>query len=253
MARKEVVKDIFNDIAPKYDLLNHLLSMNIDKGWRRRAMKYIGEDQKDHLLDVACGTGDFSIAACRAGVRRVTGIDISANMVEIGRKKVRALGLEDRIELRNGDSEQMEFPDAVFDVVTVAFGVRNFEHLTQGLREMRRVLRPGGKVIVLEFSMPERFPMRQLYRFYFRHILPRVGGWISGNKGAYAYLPESVLKFPQGRQFLEIMENCGFPASQQEKLSFGIASLYVGVKPADEGGCSETARSGQKSEQQSGQ
>lgn len=230
MAKKEVVKDIFNDIAPKYDLLNHLLSMNIDKGWRRKAMQYIGEKEKGHLLDVACGTGDFSIAASRAGVKEVTGIDISANMVEIGRKKVHELGLDGRVDLRSGDSEEMEFEDGSFDVVTVAFGVRNFEHLELGLKEMQRVLRPGGKVIILEFSMPEHFPMRQLYRFYFRYILPTLGGWISGNKGAYTYLPESVMKFPQGQAFLNIMKNCGFEESMQRKLSFGIASLYVGKK-----------------------
>ncbi len=234
MAKKEVVKNIFNDIAPRYDLLNHLLSMNIDKGWRKKAMKYISGEEKEHLLDVACGTGDFSIAACRVGVKQVTGIDISANMVEIGRKKVREMGLEQVINLQHGDSEQMEFPDNSFDVVTVAFGVRNFEHLELGLKEMQRVLRPGGKVIILEFSMPEHFPMKQLYQFYFRHILPAIGGWISGNKGAYTYLPESVMKFPQGRHFLDILERCGFEQPIQRKLSFGIASLYVGRKPEQE-------------------
>lgn len=230
MAKKEVVKDIFNDIAPKYDLLNHLLSLNIDKGWRRKAMKHIGEEGKGHLLDVACGTGDFSIAACKAGVKQVTGIDISANMVEIGKKKVHDAGLDARIDLRSGDSEQMEFPDATFDTVTVAFGVRNFEHLEQGLREMQRVLRPGGKVIILEFSMPEHFPMKQLYLFYFRRILPLVGGWISGNRGAYTYLPESVMRFPQGQAFLDILSTCGFRNVRRQKLTFGIASLYTGEK-----------------------
>ena len=232
MAKKEVVQDIFNDIAPRYDLLNHLLSMNIDKGWRRKAMKHIGKDGKKRLLDVACGTGDFSIAACRAGVERVTGIDISANMVEVGRRKVREAGLDHRINLQIGDSERMDFADDVFDAVTVAFGVRNFEHLEAGLREMLRVLRPGGKAVILEFSMPERFPMRQLYTFYFRHVLPTVGGWISGNKGAYAYLPASVMNFPQGQAFLDIMRLCGFTSSVQQRLTFGIASLYVGEKPA---------------------
>lgn len=230
MAKKEVVQNIFNDIAPKYDLLNHLLSMNIDKGWRRRAMKYIGEHQKGSLLDVACGTGDFSIAAYRKGVKQVTGIDISANMVEVGRKKIREMGLEKYIDLQNGDSEQMNFADGTFDVVTVAFGVRNFEHLELGLKEMYRVLKPGGKAIILEFSMPEHFPMKQLYKFYFRHVLPVIGGWISGNKGAYTYLPESVMKFPQGCAFLNIMSQCGFQNSLRQKLSGGIASIYVGEK-----------------------
>ncbi len=230
MAKKEIVQGIFNDIAPKYDLLNHLLSMNIDKRWRRQAMKYIGEREKNCLLDVACGTGDFSIAACRMGVGRVTGIDISANMVEIGRKKVRELGLEANVDLRIGDSEQMEFATGEFDVVTVAFGVRNFEHLEAGLREMQRVLRSGGKVIILEFSMPEHFPMKQLYQFYFRRILPVIGGWLSGNRGAYSYLPESVMKFPQVQVFLDIMEKCGFKNTFRRKLSGGIASIYVGEK-----------------------
>ena len=230
MAKKEIVEGIFNDIAPKYDLLNHLLSMNIDKRWRKKAMKFIGKDEKGHLLDVACGTGDFSIAAYRAGVKRITGIDISVNMVNIGRKKIEEAGLAACIDLQVGDSEKMVFPDGQFDVVTVAFGVRNFEHLEAGLREMQRVLKKGGKVIILEFSMPEHFPMKQMYKFYFRHILPSIGGWISGNKNAYTYLPESVMKFPQGQQFLAIMESCGFRNPLQKKLSGGIASLYVGIK-----------------------
>lgn len=229
MAKKEAVKEIFNDIAPKYDLLNHFLSLNIDKSWRRKAIGYIRQEEKGELLDVACGTGDFSIAAYRAGVRKVTGIDISANMVAIGQKKVAELGLP-HITLQAGDSEQIEFEDGHFDVVTVAFGVRNFEHLEVGLKEMQRVLKKGGKVIVLEFSMPEYFPMKQFYRFYFRHILPVLGGWISGNKGAYTYLPESVMKFPQGKQFLEILKECGFGQVMQRKLTFGIASIYVGIK-----------------------
>lgn len=204
--------------------------MNIDKKWRKKAMKCIGEEEKGMLLDVACGTGDFSIAACRAGVRKVTGVDISDNMVEIGKKKVKEMGLDSRICLQCGDSEQLEFADGDFDVVTVAFGVRNFEHLEKGLREMHRVLKPGGKVIILEFSMPGHFPMKQLYKFYFRRILPTIGGIISGNKRAYTYLPESVMRFPQGATFLQIMRDCGFSEVIQTKLTFGIASLYVGLK-----------------------
>lgn len=230
MAKKEAVKEIFNDIAPKYDLLNHFLSLNIDKRWRRKAIGYIRPGEKGELLDVACGTGDFSIAAYRAGVQKVTGIDISANMVAIGQKKVDNLGLTPHITLQAGDSEQIEFEDEHFDVVTVAFGVRNFEHLEAGLREMQRVLKKGGKVVILEFSMPEHFPMKQLYKFYFRHILPVLGGWISGNKGAYTYLPESVMKFPQGQAFLDILKGGGFEQATQRKLTFGIASIYIGVK-----------------------
>ena len=230
MAKKEAVKGIFNDIAPRYDLLNHFLSMNIDKSWRRKAMKELSGGNNELLLDVACGTGDFSIAANKAGVKKVIGVDISENMVAVGCKKVRERGLEQQIELMAGDSENLEFPDGHFDAVTVAFGVRNFEHLEKGLTEMQRVLKPDGKVIILEFSMPEHFPMKQLYKFYFRYILPWIGGLISGNKGAYTYLPESVMKFPQGKQFLSILESCGFRNTNRKKLTFGIASLYIGYK-----------------------
>lgn len=231
MGKKEAVTDIFNDIAPKYDLLNHLLSMNIDKRWRKIAMKNImGTGKNITLLDVACGTGDFSIAAYRAGVRNVTGIDISTQMIEVGEKKIKEKGLDKFITLKSGDSEKMEFEDSSFDAVSVAFGVRNFEHLQLGLQEMFRVLKKGGKVVILEFSMPEHFPMKQLYKFYFRYILPSVGGWISGNKEAYTYLPESVMKFPQGQQFLQILSSCGFKEVSQKKLNFGIASIYVGIK-----------------------
>ena len=204
--------------------------MNIDKKWRRKAIRCLQGNDKGKLLDVACGTGDFSIAASQAGVSRIIGIDISEKMLEIGRKKVEAAGLAAKIDLRYGDSERMEFADETFDAVTVAFGVRNFEHLEIGLKEMYRVLKQEGKVVILEFSMPRYFPMRQLYRFYFRHILPLVGGWISGNKGAYVYLPESVSRFPQGNDFLQILSVCGFKRTFQKRLTFGVASLYVGYK-----------------------
>ena len=230
MAKKEAVQGIFNDIAPSYDRLNQFLSLNIDKKWRRKAIRCLQGNDKGKLLDVACGTGDFSIAASQAGVSRVIGIDISEKMLEIGRKKVEAAGLAAKIDLRYGDSERMEFADETFDAVTVAFGVRNFEHLEIGLKEMYRVLKQEGKVVILEFSMPRYFPMRQLYRFYFRHILPLVGGWISGNKGAYVYLPESVSRFPQGNDFLQILSVCGFKRTFQKRLTFGVASLYVGYK-----------------------
>ena len=227
MAKKEAVQGIFNDIAPSYDRLNHFLSLNIDKKWRRKAIRCLQGNDKGKLLDVACGTGDFSIAASQAGVSRIIGIDISEKMLEIGRKKVEAAGLAAKIDLRYGDSERMEFADETFDAVTVAFGVRNFEHLEIGLKEMYRVLKQEGKVVILEFSMPRYFPMRQLY---FRHILPLVGGWISGNKGAYVYLPESVSRFPQGNDFLQILSVCGFKRTFQKRLTFGVASLYVGYK-----------------------
>ncbi len=230
MAKKEAVKNIFNDIAPQYDALNHLLSWGIDKGWRKRALKSIEHPEEKRVLDVACGTGDFSVAAVKAGMKNVIGIDISEKMVEIGRQKVRRLGLEKQIDLQEGDSEQMVFEDASFDAVTVAFGVRNFENLEKGLKEIRRVLKPGGKAVILEFSMPVRFPVKQLYTFYFCRILPFVGGLMSGNKGAYAYLPASVRSFPQGEEFLSILKTCGFTTVSSRRFTFGIASLYCGIK-----------------------
>lgn len=221
---------MFNGIAPKYDLLNHLLSLGIDKAWRRKAMRELERGAKDRVLDVACGTGDFSIEALRHGVRQVVGVDISENMLAVAREKARDKGLEEQLEFLYGDSEQLTFPDENFDAVTVAFGVRNFEHLERGLREMCRVLRPGGRVVILEFSTPDRFPMKQLYRFYFKHILPRVGGLVSGDRGAYEYLPASVFAFPQGDRFLDIMRACGFRDVRRRPLTFGIATLYTGEK-----------------------
>lgn len=230
MAKKEKVQEMFNGIAPKYDLLNHLLSLGIDKAWRRKAMRELERGNREQVLDVACGTGDFSIEALRHGVKRVVGVDISENMLAVAREKARDKGLEDRLEFLYGDSEQLTFPDEDFDAVTVAFGVRNFEHLECGLREMCRVLKPGGRVVILEFSTPDRFPMKQLYRFYFKCILPRVGGLISGDRGAYEYLPASVFAFPQGNHFLEIMRSCGFRDVRRLPLTFGIATLYTGEK-----------------------
>lgn len=230
MAKKEKVQEMFNGIAPKYDLLNHLLSMGIDKSWRRKAMRELEGGRRRTVLDIACGTGDFSIEALRHGVERVVGADISENMLAVAREKAREKGLEDRLEFRYGDSENLDFEDGTFDAVTVAFGVRNFEHLERGLAEMCRVLRPGGKVVVLEFSTPERFPMKQLYRFYFKQILPRVGGLVSGDRKAYEYLPASVFAFPQGDRFLQIMRSCGYRNVAQRRLTFGIASLYTGEK-----------------------
>ena len=230
MAKKEKVQEMFNGIAPKYDLLNHLLSLGIDKAWRRKAMRELERGAKDRVLDVACGTGDFSIEALRHGVRQVVGVDISENMLAVAREKARDKGLEEQLEFLYGDSEQLTFPDENFDAVTVAFGVRNFEHLERGLREMCRVLRPGGRVVILEFSTPDRFPMKQLYRFYFKHILPRVGGVVSGDRGAYEYLPASVFAFPQGDRFLDIMRACGFRDVRRRPLTFGIATLYTGEK-----------------------
>ena len=230
MARKESIRHIFNEIAPEYDRLNHLLSLNIDKWWRKKAIRKIGNPQEIKLLDVACGTADFAIAAVKYGVGQVYGIDISEQMLKIGEKKVAGLGWDDRIFLQPGDSENLVFDTGTFDVVTVGFGVRNFENLEKGLKEMNRVLRTGGKVVILEFSMPECFPVKQLYKFYFHSMLPRIGGWISGNKAAYLYLPDSVSRFPQGNEFLDMLKKCGYDHLSKERLTGGIATIYTGIK-----------------------
>ena len=235
MAKKEMVQEMFDGIAPKYDLLNHLLSLGIDKLWRKKAMRIIGNGRASKILDVACGTGDFSMEALKHGVQRVIGVDISENMLNVAREKMQARGLSDRLEFVNGDCEHLPFKNDEFDAVTVAFGVRNFEHLEKGLAEMFRVVKPGGHVVILEFSRPARFPIKQLYNFYFRYLLPRIGGMISGDRQAYAYLPASVFAFPEGEKFLNILSSIGFERVSQQRLTGGIATLYVGIKDVSHG------------------
>ncbi|MDR1415389.1 MAG: bifunctional demethylmenaquinone methyltransferase/2-methoxy-6-polyprenyl-1,4-benzoquinol methylase UbiE [Odoribacteraceae bacterium] len=230
MAKKEKVRDMFNDIAPRYDLLNHLLSLGIDKRWRTLAARCLAKGAG--VLDVACGTGDFAITAARRGAARVTGVDISEKMLDVARAKARAKHLDHRVSFLQGDAEELHFPDGSFDAVTVAFGARNFERLDKALDEIARVTRPGGRLVILEFSVPERFPVKQLYRFYFTRLLPRVGGIISGRGDAYAYLPASVYPFPRGEKFLDILRAAGFHGATARPLSFGIATLYTAEKPA---------------------
>lgn len=228
--KKEMVRAMFDDISPKYDFLNHFLSMGIDKGWRRKLVKILSERNPGTVLDVATGTGDLAMAIARGCKARISGIDIAEKMIEIGQRKVEAAGLDGRITFRPGDAEKIPFSDGTFDAVTVAFGVRNYEDLPQGLREMRRVMRPGGLMLVLEFSHPERFPVRQLYAFYSRYIIPAAGRLISGHSAAYRYLPESVAAFPSGKRFLDIMEETGLKNVRQIPLTMGIASIYLGEK-----------------------
>jgi demethylmenaquinone methyltransferase/2-methoxy-6-polyprenyl-1,4-benzoquinol methylase len=229
-AKKQQVEEMFNSIAPRYDFLNRFLSMGIDKGWRKKAINSIASIQPKQILDVATGTGDLAIAAMRLNPTKITGIDISGQMLEVGRTKMTDLKLNDTIELLRGDSEALKFNDNNFDAVTVAFGVRNFEHLQTGINEMYRVLKPGGKIAVLEFSKPKSFPFKQFYDVYFRYILPVWGGLISKNKQAYTYLPESVKHFPEGTDFLNYLHNAGFKQSNVQSLTFGICSLYTATK-----------------------
>ena len=228
--KKEQIADMFDHIAPKYDFLNHTLSFGIDKMWRRKAIRLISAFKPESILDVATGTGDFAIAALRSGADKITGIDISKEMVAVGQEKIRKLGLEEKIELSMGDSEAIEFPDETFDVATVAFGVRNFENLRLGLDQLFRVLKKGGALCILEFSKPRQPFVRFMYGIYSRFIMPRVGQMVSGNKSAYTYLPESVEEFPDGEKFISFMQESGFSQIREYRLTFGIATIYIGRK-----------------------
>ncbi len=228
--KKQQVRSMFNSIAHRYDFLNHFLSAGIDYSWRRKAIKLIGQHHPKTILDVATGTGDLAIEARKLKPQKIVGIDIAEDMLSFGREKLSKKGLTDLITLETGDSENLRFETHSFDAVMVAFGVRNFENLEKGLSEMYRVLNKGGVVMVLEFSKPTKFPVKQLYSFYFRFILPFLGRIISGDSSAYTYLPDSVGIFPAGFQFLEILQKVGFTNTIHKQLTFGIASIYMGVK-----------------------
>lgn len=229
-SKKEQVADMFNNIAPKYDFLNRFLSAGIDKKWRKRAIKELGKENPKIILDVATGTADFAIEALKANPEKIIGIDISAKMLEIGKEKITQKALNNKIELILGDSERLPFENNTFDAVTVAFGVRNFENLKQGLAEIFRVLKPNGTLLILEFSNPRKFPVKQLYRFYSKFILPTLGWLISGDKAAYTYLPESIKAFPDGENFLHICQSIGYTETKWIPLTMGICSIYVAKK-----------------------
>lgn len=219
---------MFDRISPKYDALNHILSFNIDKEWRRKTAKTVSKKCPNTILDLATGTADLAIAIAKRNPQaQIIGVDFSEKMLEIGQKKVKKQGFENQIELRLGDAVHLPFEDCSFDAVTVAFGVRNFENLDKGLSEIKRVLKDNGQVVILEFSMPEHFPMKQLYRFYFKRILPNIGKQISKDATAYSYLPESVGRFPKPSAFLDLLAKNGWLNGNMKKLSFGIATLYT--------------------------
>lgn len=229
-SKKTQVAGMFNNIAAKYDFLNHFLSMGIDKIWRKRAINLLKDIPNPLVLDVATGTGDLAIEANKRLKCKVTGVDISVEMLKVADEKLKKRGLSDWISVAEGDSENLPFEDNRFDAVMVAFGVRNFENLGKGLTEMCRVLKPGGKMVVLEFSKPAYFPFKQLYLFYFRYILPWLGGVISKDKAAYTYLPESVLSFPDGEQFDKELINAGMTPVKRYKQTMGIATIYLSEK-----------------------
>jgi demethylmenaquinone methyltransferase/2-methoxy-6-polyprenyl-1,4-benzoquinol methylase len=229
--KKAAIESMFDSIAWRYDFLNHFLSFNFDRLWRRRAIKIISKSYKSpNILDVATGTGDLAIAAMKLNPSRISGIDISRKMLEIGRDKVEKKGFAGKIELLPGDSEKIPFDDNIFDVAMVAFGVRNFSDPLKGLSEMNRVIRSGGMIMVLEFSKPAGFPIKPLYNFYFKNILPFFGRLFSKDKAAYSYLPDSVMKFPDNEEFLKLLVQAGCSETRQLKLTGGVASIYTGIK-----------------------
>jgi len=229
-SKKEQVRSMFDRIAPRYDLLNRLLSFGIDRMWRKNVVKLLKGLQAPMILDVATGTGDLAIEICKIDPVEVYGVDLSPQMLEFAQKKIQQKRLHMTITLKEADSENLPFESNFFDAVTVAFGVRNFENLRKGLAEMQRVLRPGGKLIVLEFSKPASFPFKQLYHFYFTRILPWWGGLISRDKDAYRYLPASVLQFPEGTEFENELRAAGLEPEKRILQTFGIATIYVSVK-----------------------
>jgi demethylmenaquinone methyltransferase / 2-methoxy-6-polyprenyl-1,4-benzoquinol methylase len=228
--KKEQVAEMFNNISKRYDLLNHVLSLGIDILWRKKAIKMLKPENPQLILDVATGTGDFAIEALVLKPHKVIGVDISEGMLEMGKKKISKLGLENKIELQMGDSEKLLFEDNKFDAVIVSFGVRNFEDLEAGLSDMHRVLKPGGTTVIVEFSKPEAFPFKQGYNFYFKSILPLIGKIVSKDNSAYTYLPESVQQFPYGNEFLDILKKVGFKEAKCKPLTFGISSIYIAKK-----------------------
>lgn len=229
--KKSQISRMFDKIAPYYDFLNHFLSLGIDRSWRRRAIATLKPLQPKQVLDVATGTADLALEAySQLKPEKISGIDISMEMLEIGRKKIAKKGLENAIELKLDDSENLSFESNTFDAVTVAFGVRNFEHLAKGLEEMYRVLKTDGQVVILEFSKPKIFPFRQLFNVYFKYVLPFIGKITSKDRKAYKYLYDSVQAFPDGENFVTILENTGFKSIQCISLSLGICSIYTGKK-----------------------
>jgi demethylmenaquinone methyltransferase/2-methoxy-6-polyprenyl-1,4-benzoquinol methylase len=226
----EDVRRMFDEIAPHYDFLNHFLSMGIDRCWRKKVIKAARNHHPQTLLDVAAGTADLTIALATLPGISITGIDISEAMLAEGRKKVNQRQPDKNIILLQGDSENLPFADATFDMVTVAFGVRNFEHLEKGLAEMLRVLKKGGQLLVLEFSMPEKTLFKQLYHLYFKYFVPFIGAKISGHRFAYSYLPATVQKFPKNDTFVNILRQTGFTNAAFKPLTFGIVCLYSAEK-----------------------
>jgi demethylmenaquinone methyltransferase/2-methoxy-6-polyprenyl-1,4-benzoquinol methylase len=229
-SKKEQVANMFNTISPQYDFLNHLLSGGIDIIWRKKAIKLLQNKGIKTMLDIATGTGDFAIEALKINPEKIVGVDISEGMLSFGQEKIKKMGLEKTIQLQKGDSEKPPFSDNSFDAVIVSFGVRNFENLQKGLTDMFRVTKPGGYCLILEFSNPRKFPMKQFYTFYSKYCLPFLGKMISKDPSAYTYLPESVKAFPDGPEFIQIFKSVGYSETNWIPMTGGICSIYIGQK-----------------------
>lgn len=235
MTKKECIAKMFDNIATDYDKLTHILSLNIDKLWKKKAVKEVcdfPQGESFEVIDLACGTGDFAIEVAKhCGQEcRITGVDISPKMIEMCRKKLHKTGMEGRIDAQEGDCEKLDFSDKSFDRVCIAFGVRNLEHIEAGLMEMRRILKTGGKVVILELSVPKNPCFKAIYNLYFAHIMPFIGGMLSGDMAAYKYLPISVLNFPKPEEFLQMMQSCGFSEVKMKGFSLGICRMYTGFR-----------------------
>lgn len=229
-SKKEEVAEMFNNISKRYDFLNHFLSLGIDKIWRKKAIRLLKEIKPERMLDVATGTGDFAISALRLNPQQIIGIDISQGMLDVGTAKMKKRGVDHIVQLQLGDSEDLPFEDNHFDALTVGFGVRNYQNLEKGLSDMLRVLKPNGKAVILEFSKPKKFPVKQFFGFYSKFLIPFFGRKISKDARAYAYLPESVAVFPEGEEFKQIMAKVGYKDVQAKLVSGGIATIYSGIK-----------------------
>lgn len=230
-AKEKLVEEMFDNIAPTYDTLNHRLSWNIDKGWRRSAIRQLAPGKPKRILDIATGTGDFAILAAQAlSPEKIVGIDISEGMLKVAREKVKHAHLEEKVEMRKEDCLAMSFPDNTFDAATSAFGIRNFQDLDKGLAEICRVMKPGGQLSLVELTTPVSFPMKQLFKIYSHTILPVYGKLISKDEGAYQYLTASIEAFPQGEQMVGILKKAGFSQASFRRLTFGICTMYYAQK-----------------------
>ena len=229
-SKREQVEQMFDTISGEYDGLNRVISFGIDVKWRKKVVNLVKERKPDRILDVATGTGDLAIQMVSTGASEIIGLDISAGMLEVGRKKIAQKGFENKIEMVQADSEDLPFEDGRFDAITVAFGVRNFEHLEKGLAEIYRVLKPGGLFVVLETSVPTKTPFKQGYSLYSRHLLPLIGKVFSKDKNAYTYLSESASVFPYGETFNNILRKTGFSNVHDDPQTFGVATIYTASK-----------------------